>query len=328
MPEWKRWAAPAVLTVLLCVPAASYAVSCTTQAELTPQDRDALAAVSQKLATAVVDQDNATLQSMLLPMVTGQWEGIRGAVEAAAPVVKGGQVKLNFAYVLDASAQTAPADTQFFCSNTNGSLTVTISMRSLPAGKYALILSEAAGSPLAGQLGFILGWDANAWKLGGVYIRPGMLDGHDGIYYWKQARILATSNAPWAAWFSYEIARYLLVPVDFLTSPNLEKLGQEEALIKGSPAESFPSQLPDGARTWKIESVNFDPALRQADLGITYESTGVTDPAAVRTEATAVMSALLKAHPDLRQNFHGLWAYASRGGKVSPVMELAMAQIP
>ena len=55
---------------------------------------------------------------------------------------------------------------------------------------------------------------------------------------------------------------------------------------------------------------------------------GVTDPAAVRTEATAVLSAFLKAQPGLRENFHGLWAYAIKDGKQSPVIELPMAQIP
>lgn len=120
----------------------------------------------------------------------------------------------------------------------------------------------------------------------------------------------------------------MLIPVDFLSSPNLEKLGQEQAQIKESPAEAFPYSVPDGTRTWKISSMHLDASLRQADLAVTYESTGVSDPAAVRTEATAVLSALLKAQPGLRQNFHGLWAYASRDGKVSPVMELPMGQIP
>ena len=108
----------------------------------------------------------------------------------------------------------------------------------------------------------------------------------------------------------------------------MEKLGQEQAQIKDSPGEAFPYSLPDGARTWKIDSVHFDPSLRQADLAVTYESTGVTDPAAVRTEAIAVLSAFLKAQPSLRQNFHGLWAYAAKDDKASPVMELPMAQIP
>jgi hypothetical protein len=54
----------------------------------------------------------------------------------------------------------------------------------------------------------------------------------------------------------------------------------------------------------------------------------VTDPAAQRTEAVAVLSALLKAQPGLRESFHGLWAYAMKDGKRIPVIELPMAQIP
>ena len=41
-----------------------------------------------------------------------------------------------------------------------------------------------------------------------------------------------------------------------------------------------------------------------------------------------MLSALLKAQPRLRENFHGLWAYAIKNGKQSTVIELPMAQIP
>jgi hypothetical protein len=116
--------------------------------------------------------------------------------------------------------------------------------------------------------------------------------------------------------------------VDFLSSPNLEKLGAEQAQIKDSPLDAFPYSLANGERTWKIDAVRLDASLHQADLGVTYESTGVTDPAAARTEAVAVLSALLKAQPGLRQNFHGLWAYAVKDGKRTPVIELPMGQIP
>jgi hypothetical protein len=332
--NWKPWGL--LLGGLLVAPVAGHATTCTTQAEMNPQDRDTLASAGQQLGNAVVQQDFSALQGVLLPAMSSQWEGMREVIEQAAPIVKGGRVQLNALYQLDASTQAAVSDAQFFCSNTNGSLTVTISMRSLPPGKYAVVLAYVFGAatpgssaaPIAGQLAFILALDANQWKLGGVFIRPGIFDGHDGVWYWERARDLSKSNSPWSAWFFYEAARYLLVPVDFLSSPNLEKLGQEQAQIKDSPAEAFPYSLPDGARTWKIDSVHLDASLRQADLAVTYESTGVTDPAAVRTEATAVLSALLKAQPALRQNFHGLWAYSSRDGKVSPVMELPMNQIP
>jgi hypothetical protein len=54
----------------------------------------------------------------------------------------------------------------------------------------------------------------------------------------------------------------------------------------------------------------------------------VTDPAALRTEAITALTAFLKTQPGLRANFHGLWAYAVKDGKRSPVMELPMAKIP
>jgi hypothetical protein len=206
---------------------------------------------------------------------------------------------------------------------------LTIMMHALPPGRYTIVLADAAGAPLGGQIGLILAWDGpdSGWRLAGLSVHQGIFDGHDGVWYWTRARGLAKVD-PWSAWYSYDAARYLLLPVDFISSPNLEKLQQEQAQIKGSPQEAFPYSLPGDDRTWKIDSVQFDPTLHQSDLAVVYESTGVTDPAALRTEAIAVFSALLKAQPGIRQNFHGLWAYASKDGKRTPVIELPMAQIP
>jgi hypothetical protein len=332
----KGFAAPALLLALLAAPATVSATSCTTQAELLPQDRDALATAGGRLARAVAEQDLATLKAALLPAVAQEWDGISGVVQDAAPLMKGGQVQLRSLYLLDATNLAAPADTQFFCTSGSGSMTVILTMRALPPGRYAVVLADAAGAPFAGQLSFILAWDgaASGWKLGGLTARPGALDGHDGIWWWTHAREVVkadqtqTQSQSWSAWFSYEAARTLLLPVDFLSSPNLEKLGSEQALIKNSPQDAFPLTLPDGARIWKIDAVRLDPTLLHADLGVVYESTGVTDPAAQRTEAVAVLSALLKAQPGLRQHFHGLWAYAVKDGKRTPVLELPMAQIP
>ena len=314
---------------ILVAPLASRAASCTTQAELGSLDRDALSAIAGRLTAAVTAQDFTTLQAQLLPQEASAWDGIRGTVEQAAPLIKGGQFQLRSVYLLDASNQTAAADTQFFCSNSSGSLTVTLSMSALPPGRYAVVLADAVGAPLAGQIGLILAWDptATAWKLAGVTVRPGIFDGHDGVWFWARGRQMAKDD-PWSAWYSYDAARYLLLPVDFLSSPNLDKLHQEQAQIMPSPQSAFPLSLPDGDRTWKIDAVGLDPALHEDDLGVVYQSTGVTDPAALRTEATAVLSAFLKAQPGLRANFHGLWAYAEKDGKRNPVMELPMKQIP
>jgi hypothetical protein len=213
---------------LLATPLAARAASCTTQAALLPQDRDALSAAGGRLAVAVANQDFATLKDALLPAVAQDWDGIHSIVEASASLMKGGQIQLRSLYLLDATSLAAPADTQFFCSNADGSLTITLNMRALPPGRYAVVLADAAGAPYAGQLGFILAWDgpANGWKLGGLTVRPGAMDGQDGLWWWSHARDLAKDGQSWAAWYAYETARVLLLPVDFLSSPNLEKLNQ------------------------------------------------------------------------------------------------------
>ncbi len=316
-------------STLLLMPLAGWATSCTSQAELGSLDRDALSAAAGRVTAAVLAQDLTALQANLLPQEASAWDGIRATVEQSAPLVKGGNFQLREVYLLDASDQTATQDTQFFCSNATGSLTVTINMQALPPGRYSVILADAVGSPLAGQMGVVLAWDgaATQWKLAGLTVRPGMFDGHDGVWYWLRARELAKTDS-WSAWFSYDAARYLLLPVDFLVSPNLEKLHQEQSLISPSPESQLPESIPDGDRTWKIDEVGLDASLHEPDLGVAYDSTGVTDAAALRTEATALMSAFLKAHPDIRANFHGLWAYTEKDGKRTPVMELPMKQIP
>jgi hypothetical protein len=326
----KGSAAPAVVLVLLASSALAGAVSCTTQAALSPQDRDALTAAGGRLAMAVAQQDSASLKAALLPAVAQDWDGIHEAAEAGAALMKGGQVQLRSLYLLDATSLAAAADTQFFCSNASGSLTVTLTMHALPPGRYAVVLADAAGAPNAGQLSFILAWDgaASGWKLGGLTVRPGALDAQNGTWWWTHARELAKANQSWAAWYAYETARFLLLPVDFLSSPNLDKLNGEQAAIANSPQNAFPLTLPDGPRTWKIDAVRLDTTLLHSDLGVLYESTGVTDPAAQRTEAVAVLTALLKAQPGLRSSFHGLWAYAVKDGKPAPVMELPMDKIP
>lgn len=322
---WKVFAA----TALLSVPVAGLAATCTMQDEMPPQDRNALAAAGARLADAIAGGDTATVKAALLPAEASAWDGIRSTVEQAAPLTNGGHVQFRDAFLLDASGQTAPADTEFFCTNAAGSMNITISMHDLPPGRFAVLLADALGAPLEGQLGIILGWDksSSAWMLAGLSVRPGALDGHDGPWYWKRARGFAKVD-PWSAWFSYDVAAYLLLPVDFLSSPNLQRLRQEQEQITPSPRNTLPLSLPDGDRTWKIDAVNLDISLHEPDLGIAYESTGVTDPAALRTEATAVMTAFLKAQPGVRANFHGLWAYAVKNGQRTPVMELPMAKIP
>ena len=310
------------------------AVSCLTQGTIPGPERDLITAAATPLANAVAAQNLDVLQAALLPAAVGDWEGIRAAAQAAKAVTAGGTFAWRTSYLLDATDLKAAGDAQFFCTNTDSSVTVTVNLRSLPPGKYALVIGDYPGGPLAGQLGLLLGQDAtqnNRWKLGAIFAREGALGGHDGVWYWVRGRNLARQKQAWSAYFSYEAARSLLLPVDFVATPNLDKLNAEEQQLK-QPTEEMPLTVAgSGAFTgisWKVTGARLDLSLHEADLGVTFESTGVADAVAARQEAVAVMTGLLRAYPDLRENFHGLWAYAMRDGKQSFAIELAMKDIP
>ena len=324
---WKVVAA----AVLLATPVAGLAATCTMQDEMPAAEQSALADTGMRLLQAIAGQDEATVKAALLPAEANAWSGIQSAVQQAGPLINGGHVQFRDAFLLDASSQAAPADTEFFCSNAGGTMNITLSMHELPPGRYAVLLADALGAAQAGQIGLVLALNgsgsASAWQLAGLSVRPGSLDSHDGVWYWKRARSLATAD-PWSAWFSYDLAAYLQLPFDFVSSPNLQKLRQEQQQISPAPQAALPLSLTAGDRTWKVDAVGIDTSLHEPDLDVVYESAGVTDPAAQRTEATSVMSAFLKAQPSIRANFHGLWAIAVKNGQRTPVMELPMAQIP
>jgi hypothetical protein len=194
-----------------------------------------------------------------------------------------------------------------------------------------VVLADAAGAPLGGQLGLILAWDRaqppdGNWAA--FLCARASSTGTMGSGTGTRARELAKEGLPWSAWYCYEAARSLLVPVDFLSSPNLEKLGGEQAQIKNSPLDAFP--LLASRRSAHLEDRrgaaghHAAPGRPGRDLRID----GSDRSGGVAHRGVAVLSALLKAQPGLRENFHGLWAYAVKDGKRTPVIELPMAQIP
>ncbi len=319
---------------LASVPSA-FAVNCSTESALKQADRNALLATAGSIASDITGQNYDRLQATLLPTVTSAWDSIRGVAQAALPLTKGGVVYWSDGYLLDATDLKGSADTQFFCTMEDSQITVTISLHDLPAGRYALLIGDYEGAPLRGQLALILGTDAtagNQWKLGGLFAHEGALDGHDGVWYWSHARALAAKKQVWSAWFTYDAARWLLVPVDFLSSPNLEKLNREQMDLGTNPINSLPITVAgtgsDAGKNWQITALRFDPSLHADDLALVYIGSGLTDPTAQRAEATAVMAAFLRTHPELRDNFHGLWAYAEHDGRRTFAIELAMADIP
>ena len=67
--------------------------------------------------------------------------------------------------------------------------------------------------------------------------KPLSAAGHNGLWYWTQARTMSAQKEHWNAWLYYQQAQGLLVPVNFVQSTHLEKL-KTEASAAAPPALS------------------------------------------------------------------------------------------
>jgi hypothetical protein len=314
-------------------PSPALAVSCTTQSQMTEAQRNSLAEPAKSLAAMVQAGNTAALKAQTIPSVAERFDAIAAAAESAAPLIERGTLTIESLYLLDSTDLKATEDeTQFFCGGANSHEVVLI-IPQLPPGSYALAVLHATGVDSPQSITFILAREspqATQWKLAGAFIHALNSAGHDGVWYWTQAREFAKKGQHWNAYFYYQTAASLLTPVYFLTSPNLDKLLKEQAAIapSGLPTNTQPMLISAaGGQGFVIQDLHTDSSLGGLDLVINYQAKDVSDPVASRTRNLELMKAMLAQHPELREGFHGLWAFANAPNQQPFANELAMAQI-
>lgn len=311
---------------------AAFAVTCTTQSQMPAADRSQLQQAVLALAGHVQSGDAAAVKAQTIASVAAQFDGIANSISEAQGAIQHATLTVDDLYSLDATDLKAPQDVEFFCSLPSSSLTVEVSIPNLPPGKYALAIVHATGVKNPEALSMVIENDpagSSAWKLAGFFVRPMTMGGHDGVWYWRQARDYAAKKQTWDAYFYYQTALFLLDPVDFLSSPNLEKLQREaeQSRPDGLPGTN-PMSLTVEGQAVKITNLHTAELSDQLELVIEYQATTAQDPVAARAQVTAIMRAMLSQHPELRSAFHGLWVYANTSNNQhSFALELPMDQI-
>jgi hypothetical protein len=307
------------------------AASCTTQAQMSAAQRDALANSARTLLVYMQSGNAQALQQSTIPSLAANFSGISGSVDRLRPLIQTATITVDDLYVLDASDNPAQASsTDFYC----GSPVVSLHFDSLPRGTYALAILHATGVPHPQEFSLILSKSSDGrWLLGGFFTKPMMSAGHDGLWYWRNARDYAQTKKAWAAWLYYQKASSLLDPLNFLSSPNLQRLHQEADQIR--PA-NFPGARPmtltvQGA-SYSVNAVGTTTTFGPLDLDVRYvpdaeEAEQLSNPPMARKQVTEIMAALVEMHPGLRQAFHGIWVHAQRGQDSLFALELPMEAI-
>jgi len=327
----------APLFLLICagamVPETALAAPCKTQSQLTAAERDALSSAARTMVAEVQSGDTQALRANTIPAVAADFSGIAGSADTLKPLVQQAAITVDSLFALDSTAESVgTARTDFYC----GSPVVVLNFTDLPPGMYALVILHATGVPQPQEIALIMSETAgHRWMLGGFFSKPMMEASHDGLWYWVSARNYAQRNMNWDAWFYYRMAADILNPVEFLSSPNLEKLKHEEDRVHpvGLP-DAEPLLIDARGSVFRVTSIDTTTALGALDLEVHYtpdttQATELHNPPTARKQVTELMTALLAMHPELNDAFHGFWVQADQGSGSASLfsLELPMNQV-
>lgn len=330
----------ALLAAMLLASGVVSAEVCTTQSQMTAAERDGLAAVARSLAGMVQANDVAGLHAATASEYSKDFSGIGDVVGGLVPKLKGGTIVVDQVYLLDAAqlkrtAEGTLPDAQFFCTLNKSVAEADFLISGLDAGRYgfAIVDVESATSPW--RLSFLLRQDQGKWTMAGFYPKAMLAAGHDGLWYWRQARSMAAQKEHWNAWLYYQQAESLLRPTSFVQSTHLEKLRSEETAaappaVSGGISIEAPLVVKgaDGAE-YHFAGLGVDDSLGKEKIDVTahLKVDQIGDVASASKRNAAAMSALVGAYPELRNAFHGVWIFAQAPGQNPLATEQAMSEI-
>jgi hypothetical protein len=349
------------LAVVFLTAANSRGEVCTTQSQMKPTDREAIANAARSLSVKVQKDDVAGLRQQSVPEFARDYTSMTSLVAATSAKIASASLAVDQVYLLDAAnlktlTDGTNQDAQFFCSLNNSIAEATFFIPALPPGRYAYaqVLAQNAASPW--RLAFLMRQDAaGAWAMAGFYPKALTAVGHDGLWYWTQAREQVKDKHLWTGYLLYQEAQSLLQPVGFVGSTHLDKLHKESvssappALSEGIGPDTPLVVKAQGGAEFRFTNLTTDDSLGGDKLYVVVHLAPDPTPDPVASPATAgkaapksapvpatlspkdrntsAMNALLAAYPELKSSFGGVWVFADAPGKNPFVSEQPMAEI-
>ncbi len=315
--------------VLTLTSPALVAESCTQQSELAAADKAGIQQAAQHFSQVVISGNWQALQASAIPSLAADFSGVGSAVAELAPKITGAHSTTDFLYLFDATdAKTTIAQAQFFCGLFNAPIHVTFSIPNLPPGKYAFAISEIDGGGAPYKISYVLQNLGGSWKLAGFFPKPKEAAGHDGVYYWKQARTAKTQGQVHNAYFDYVTAADLLSPVPFASSPNLDKLmSEQEAVQPNDIPIDKPVALTLNGKVFQFTQMFPVSTDKGMALVVKYSVPSVTDTTAAFQDNMSVIKGLVEKYPEYRTQFAEIVARATPPAGTDYGTEMAVKDI-
>jgi hypothetical protein len=289
----------ALAVILLSLP--SFAQSCL----------NAIEGAARQYFDMAARGDVAGLKANAIPAIAGDFSSIEQAVVTNKQYLSGAEPKVASSYELDASeAKGTLAHADFYCGIYNSSQRVNFSIPNLPAGMYAVVIQKAAGKdPIT--LTLIL-QNLAGWKLAGFYPRLDSISGHDGEWFLTKAREFKANGQTRNAWFYYLTAWDLTAPVNFMSTPQLDKIAQEmQGARPGDlPSDASPLTLSASGKSFKVTELAAVPVDGNLDLRVRYLNPDAGNSGVAFQDNMAVIKAIVAKYPEVRDAFDSVVARA------------------
>jgi hypothetical protein len=260
--------------------------------------------------------DAASLKQNAIPSLASSFAGIENLVKERQPDLSGAQPTIKGIFLLDNEQGTANARAEFYCGvfGKNGQTATSSAfyLDNLPPAKYAVVLIDATSSKGRTMFSEVLQQMGTDWKVGGLYIKPAQIGGHDSDWFLNQARQFKSKGQTHNAWFYYLEARNLISPLPFMSTLATDKLYDESQSQQPAdlPAGGKTTDLPAGAATYKVTSVFPEAVGNDLDLIARYQSASVSNTNQAYQDNVNVIKALVAKYPEVREAFASVVARA------------------
>lgn len=311
-PRLRFLAVWSVAALFACLTSRVQAQSCQTATELDEAIKSAITNAAQKYFTMAAGGDAASLKQNAIASLAGDFAGIEGLVKLRQPDLAGAQPAVKFLSLLDEQGTAPDPHAEFYCGvfgkNGQTATSAAFYLNNLPPGKYGVVIMDATSPKGRTYFSVILQQEGTDWKLGGLYIKPAQIAGHDSEWFLARAREYKAKGQTHNAALYYQEARNLIAPLPFMGTQATDKLYDESQAAQPPdfPAEGKTTELLANGATYKLTGVYPTMLGNDLDVVVKYQVADASNANQSYQSNMAVMKALTAKYPELRDAFAAL----------------------
>lgn len=303
--------------------------ACLTASDMGPSAVSTLQNTAKRYFQMAAGGDSASLQQNAIPTLASSFGGVQAAVNDHKEEFASAQSTVRPPFVLEASGTSLLERAEFFCGIYNSPDRVGFSIPNLPPGTYAVVIQDVTTAKNAKySVSMILqaqttgasgaqgespeaALASSAWKLAGYYVRPASIGGHDGQWFWDKAHQFQAQGQTLNAYYYLIEARQLLSPVDFMGTPQLDKIYDETQKVvpKDMPVNGSVDNV-IGGQTYKLTQVFPVLVSDQLDLVVKYQVADISNSSQTFQQNMTLIKAFVGKYPEVRGAFDGVVARA------------------